>query len=62
MIGNWRHPPNLDSARWAATEIWPQLRAALPEGHQDAELHMYGSYASGAAQQLHRPVSTAIGV
>ncbi|EFN54125.1 hypothetical protein CHLNCDRAFT_9200, partial [Chlorella variabilis] len=55
MIGNWRHPPNLDSARWACSEIWPALRAALPSEHRDAQLHMYGSYAAGAAQQLHRP-------
>ena len=57
MIGNWRHPPNLDSARWACSEVWPALRAALPPEHRDAELHLYGAYAAGAAQQLHRPVS-----
>ena len=60
MIGNWRHPPNLDSARWACSEIWPALRAALPSEHRDAQLHMYGSYAAGAAQQLHRPVSASV--
>lgn len=57
MIGNWRHPPNLDSARWACSEVWPALRAALPPEHRDAELHLYGAYAAGAAQQLHKPVS-----
>lgn len=57
MIGNWRHPPNLDSARWACSELWPVLRAALPAGERDCtELHLYGAYAAGAAQQLHRPV------
>lgn len=57
MIGNWRHPPNLDSARWACSELWPALRAALPAGEREhAELHLYGAYAAGAAQQLHRPV------
>ncbi|KAL4429361.1 hypothetical protein ABPG77_005135 [Micractinium sp. CCAP 211/92] len=56
MIGNWRHPPNLDSARWACSELWPALRAALPAGEREhAELHLYGAYAAGAAQQLHRP-------
>lgn len=57
MIGNWRHPPNLDSARWACAEIWPTLRQSLPPEHRDAELHLYGAYAAGAAQQLHKPVS-----
>jgi len=46
MIGNWRHPPNLDSARWACEEVWPALRAALPPQLRDsAELHLYGAYA-----------------
>ena len=58
MIGNWRHPPNLDSARWACAEVWPALRAALPpEQRATAKLHLYGAYPAGAAQQLHRPVS-----
>jgi hypothetical protein len=58
MIGNWRHPPNLDSARWTCSEVWPALKAALPPEHrQGVELHMYGAYPAGAAQQLHRPVS-----
>jgi hypothetical protein len=56
MIGNWRHPPNLDSARWACREVWPALRAALPPQHRGAQLHLCGAYAGGAAQQLHRPV------
>ncbi|KAL4458640.1 hypothetical protein ABPG75_013505 [Micractinium tetrahymenae] len=56
MIGNWRHPPNLDSARWACSELWPALCAALPPGEREGvELHLYGAYAVGAAQQLHRP-------
>ncbi|PRW59577.1 glycosyl transferase [Chlorella sorokiniana] len=55
MIGNWRHPPNLDSARWACSEVWPALRQSLPPEHRDAELHLYGAYAAGAAQQLHKP-------
>ena len=57
MIGNWRHLPNLDSARWACNEVWPALRQALAPEHRDAELHLYGAYAAGAAQQLHKPVS-----
>ncbi len=62
MIGNWRHPPNLDSARWACSEVWPALRQSLPPEHRDAELHLYGAYAAGAAQQLHKPVSRVQGV
>lgn len=39
-IGNFLHSPNLDSVRWLHTEIWPLLRARLP----DVELHVYGAY------------------
>eukprot|EP00899_Mesostigma_viride_P019697 jgi/Mesvir1/27729/Mv07426-RA.1 len=47
-IGNFLHPPNLDSARWLAQEIWPSIRERLP----GAELHIYGAYPTAAAQQL----------
>ena len=57
MIGNWRHPPNLDSARWAAAEVWPRLRAALPAAERGAELHIYGAYPDGKAASLHRPAA-----
>jgi glycosyltransferase involved in cell wall biosynthesis len=58
MIGNFRHPPNFDSVRWAVAEVWPRLRAALKgsSGASEApELHIYGSYAPQAATELHRP-------
>lgn len=40
FLGNYRHPPNLDGARWLISELWPRIREALPR----AELHLYGSY------------------
>ncbi|HTL11689.1 MAG TPA: glycosyltransferase [Bdellovibrionota bacterium] len=40
-IGNFRHPPNLDGLGWWRREIWPRVRARLPEG---AEFHAYGAY------------------
>lgn len=40
MIGNFRHPPNLDSFYRMRDTIWPKIRSALPK----AELHVYGAY------------------
>lgn len=40
FLGNYRHAPNLDAARWLVGEVWPEVRRALPH----AELHLYGSY------------------
>jgi len=39
-VGNFRHPPNLDGLRWFRNEIWPLIRAELP----DARLKVYGAY------------------
>lgn len=50
-IGNFRHAPNWDAVLWLQQQIWPLIRAALP----DAELHIYGSYAPPKATALHRP-------
>lgn len=60
MIGNFRHPPNLDSVRWAVTEIWPLIRENLQtsrsQGEPVPELHIYGSYCpSSAHNEFHRP-------
>ena len=52
-IGTWKHPPNRDGVQWLCTHIWPAIRQQLP----DAQLHVYGSHMSGAAQQYHKPVS-----
>jgi glycosyltransferase involved in cell wall biosynthesis len=39
FIGNWRHKPNRDCARWLVQEVWPRIRQLVP----DAELKIYGS-------------------
>jgi glycosyltransferase involved in cell wall biosynthesis len=51
MIGNFRHPPNLDAARWLAREVWPRVRQALPH----AELDLYGAYPLREATALEDP-------
>jgi len=48
MIGNFRHPPNLDALFWMHGEIWPQIRRALP----GVELHVYGAYPPREAMKL----------
>lgn len=52
-IGNFKHPPNLDSVKWLADELWDAVRQRL--GDDMVELHLYGAYASHAVQQLHDP-------
>lgn len=47
-IGNFLHPPNLDSVKFLKEEIWPRIRAQI----KDAELHVYGAYASKKATQF----------
>jgi len=46
-IGNFLHPPNLDSVKYLKKTIWPKIRDEL----KDAELHVYGSYANEKATQ-----------
>ena len=31
FVGGFRHPPNVDAVRWFATEVFPLIRAELPE-------------------------------
>ncbi len=31
FLGNYRHPPNVDAARFLAREIWPLARVRIPE-------------------------------
>jgi glycosyltransferase involved in cell wall biosynthesis len=50
-IGNFRHPPNLDSARWLKREVWPLVRRALP----GAELHLFGAYPSREVMEMNQP-------
>ncbi len=50
-IGNFRHKPNADSARWLREKLWPQVRARLPE----AEVHLYGAYPTREMMALSNP-------
>lgn len=50
-IGNFLHEPNWNSVLYLKEEIWPLIRKHLP----DAELHIYGAYASQKVNQLHQP-------
>jgi glycosyltransferase involved in cell wall biosynthesis len=47
-IGNFLHPPNLDSVKYLKESIWPKIRVQL----KDAELHIYGAYASDKIKQF----------
>lgn len=40
MIGNFRHPPNVDGLRWCLKEIWPRIHKELPT----SKLFVYGAY------------------
>ena len=50
-IGTFYHPPNVDSVRWMATEVWPLIRKELPA----AEMRVYGAYPTEGIKQLHAP-------
>ncbi|MFA5298935.1 MAG: glycosyltransferase [Lutibacter sp.] len=47
-IGNFKHKPNVDSVRYLKEVIWPLIHEKLPE----AQLHIYGAYASEKELQL----------
>ncbi|PRD53872.1 glycosyltransferase [Sphingobacterium gobiense] len=51
FIGNFLHEPNWHTVRVLKTEIWPKIKKRLPQ----AELHIYGAYASEKVYQLHQP-------
>ena len=48
-IGNFLHAPNWDATLLLKQTIWPEIRKAIP----DAQLHIYGAYASDKVLQLH---------
>ena len=52
-IGNFRHEPNWDAVLNLKTHIWPLIRKELPQ----AEMHIYGAYASEKVFQLHDPLN-----
>lgn len=49
MIGSFLHQPNWDAVQFCRHEIWPLIRAQLPE----ARLDVFGSYTPEKAKQLH---------
>lgn len=51
LIGNFRHPPNADGARWFLTDVWPLLRQRLPS----AQVHLYGAYPAQSHMQWNAP-------
>jgi len=48
-IGNFRHAPNWDAVLWLKQQVWPLIRAQLPQ----AQLHIYGAYPPPKATALH---------
>ena len=40
FVGGFRHPPNVDAMRWFLGEVFPRIRAALP----DVRFHCIGGY------------------
>ncbi len=40
FVGGFRHPPNVDAVRWFVAEVWPHVRARLP----DLRFHCIGSH------------------
>lgn len=40
FVGGFRHPPNVDAVRWFVAEVWPRVRARLPE----LRFHCIGSH------------------
>lgn len=50
-IGNFRHEPNWNAVLYLKQTIFPLIRKQIP----NAELHIYGSYITQKAQQLHNP-------
>jgi len=49
FIGNFLHEPNWDAIRFLKTNIWPLIRAKMPE----AILNVYGAYPSQKVIDLH---------
>ena len=47
-IGNFIHEPNWNAVQYLKEEIWPMIRKQLA----DAELHVYGAYASQKVTEL----------
>ena len=50
FVGGFRHPPNVDAVLWFAREVFPAIRARLP----DAVFHCIGAHAPAEVQALAR--------
>lgn len=48
FVGGFRHPPNVDAVRWFVQDIFPRVRASLP----DIEFHCIGAHAPPAIEAL----------
>ncbi|WP_425486491.1 glycosyltransferase [Chiayiivirga flava] len=48
FVGGFQHPPNIDAATWFVHEIFPRVRARLP----DVRFHLVGSRATDAVRAL----------
>ena len=48
FVGGFRHPPNVDAVLWFAREVFPRIRAALP----DAQFHCIGGDVPAEVQAL----------
>jgi len=51
FFGNFKHKPNVDAVVYLKRDIWPLLKNILP----DAELHIYGAYATQQLLQFNNP-------
>lgn len=50
FVGGYRHPPNVDAARYLVEDIWPKVREA--EGMAGARLHLIGSHMPAEVRDL----------
>lgn len=50
-MGNFKHEPNWNAVQYLKSEIWPLIRSKLP----NAEMHVYGAYATEKVLQLNKP-------
>src|SRR5262249_5031728 len=50
FLGGFGHRPNISAVHWFAAEVWPHVRAALP----DMEFHILGAEAPNSVVKLGR--------
>lgn len=57
MIGNFRHPPNVDATHWLQQDLWPKIRQEFSRrgSPYPPEVHIYGAYPSREIMNLHDP-------